>query len=56
MATLIIILILIGCAILAVRSIRKEHQGGGCGCGCSGCSGSCSHVDVYAAYKAGENI
>ena len=29
--------------ILAVAGTLNKHKKGGCGCGCSGCSGSCPH-------------
>lgn len=56
MATLVIVLLLMGCGVLAIRSIRKDHKKGGCSCGCSSCSHGCSHTELYAAYKAGEKM
>lgn len=46
MGTLAVSLFLAAMFALAVRSIYKQKKAGGCGCGCSGCSGSCGNGSV----------
>ena len=41
MGDIIVLTVLAGIVLLAVRSLIKARSRGGC-CGCSGCSGSCS--------------
>lgn len=41
MPSIIVGLVLLGCVLLAVLSIRKgKKSGGSCGCGCSSCANS----------------
>ncbi len=44
LSTILVAFIVLGCALLAVRSIRKDKKNGkacgGCSGGCSGCAGS----------------
>ena len=41
MGDIIVLTVLAGIVLLAVRSLLKTRASGGCG-GCSGCSGGCS--------------
>jgi len=41
LGTLVVIGILAICIGLALRSVIKKHQSGGCGCGCEHCHGAC---------------
>lgn len=41
MADVIIILMLLGVAVLALRSCLRKSKDGGCSGGCSSCGGNC---------------
>lgn len=46
-STAIVGLIVFAGAALAARSMWKKKKSGGCGCGCSGCSGTCPGKELY---------
>lgn len=41
-ASVVVVVLIVGLAFLAVRHNLKKKKG--CGCGCAGCSGTCSHA------------
>lgn len=53
LSTVVILVIVIGIAALAVRSIYKQKKSGGC---CGGCGGNCSacHGDCTTKQKQGQ--
>ena len=50
MGDIIVLTVLAGIVLLAVRSMLKSRTRGGCS-GCSGCSGSCSSCSGCSSKK-----
>ena len=50
MGDIIVLTVLAGIVLLAVRSMLKSRARGGCS-GCSGCSGSCSSCSGCSSKK-----